>query len=57
MLKTLTLIVSAALLLCACAAPSVEMQHDGSGSDEMLKSPCACMPVPYEGPGYTWGRG
>lgn len=57
MLKALTLLTTALLLLSACGTPDVELQHDGAGSDEMLKSPCACMPLPYDAPGYTWGRG
>ncbi len=50
------LMVLAVLLLSACA-PDTEVQHDGSGSDQMLKSPCACSPVPYQAPGFKWNVG
>ncbi|CCG42492.1 hypothetical protein [Magnetospirillum molischianum] len=50
------LLIGLALLLGACTG-STELQKDGSGTDEMLKSPCACLPVPYEGPSFVWGRG
>ncbi len=55
-------LILAALLLSACAG-DVELQKDGSGSDKPLPSPCAgapgspCHPLPYDGPGYRWGRG
>jgi len=55
MLKSL-FVLCAALLLAACAG-DVELQHEGTGSDEMLKSPCACILVPYDAPTFTWGRG
>jgi len=45
------------LLLGACGTSNVELQKDGSGTDEMLKSPCACLPVIYDGPDFVWGRG
>ena len=48
-------VVFVATTVSACG-PSREIQHDGSGSDEMLKSPCACLPVPYEAPSFTWGK-
>lgn len=44
------------LLLGACAG-NVELQKDGTGSDEMLKSPCACLEVPYDPPSFVWGVG
>jgi hypothetical protein len=50
------LILAALLALAACAG-NVELQHEASGSDEMLKSPCACILVPYDAPAFTWGRG
>ncbi|MGE4278211.1 MAG: hypothetical protein AB7G62_01405 [Magnetospirillum sp.] len=39
--------------LAACGS-NREIQKDGSGTDEMLKSPCACVPVPYQAPTYKW---
>ncbi|MBC7953626.1 MAG: hypothetical protein H7Z12_17645 [Rhodospirillaceae bacterium] len=51
-------IAAAALLLAACGTSSnVELQKDGSGTDEMLKSPCACVTVPYEPQFYRWDLG
>jgi hypothetical protein len=47
----------AAILLLSSCATDVEMQHETTGSDEMLKSPCACILVPYDAPNFTWGRG
>ena len=44
------------LLLAACAGGR-EIQKDGVGTDEMLKSPCACLPLPHAGPSFAWGRG
>lgn len=50
-------------LLSACAVPSdTELQTDGSGTDEMRKSPCAgasgspCEPIPYQAPSFSWVR-
>lgn len=40
--------------LTACGTSNVELQQDGTGSDEMLKSPCACLPVPYDPQFYRW---
>lgn len=54
MLKPI-MILAALLALSACAG-NVEMQHETSGSDEMLKSPCACILVPYEAPTFRWER-
>lgn len=53
--RLFVVVVFLAATVSACA-PSREIQHDGSGSDEMLKSPCACLPVPYEAPGFRWGK-
>jgi hypothetical protein len=47
----------AALLLLAACGSNREIQKDGSGSDEMLKSPCACAPVPYDTTFYRWDVG
>ena len=41
--------------LSACASNSDrEIQHDPSGTDLPLKSPCACTQVPYSAPSYLW---
>lgn len=49
-------VVFLALTLGACAS-NVELQKDGTGTDEMLPSPCACLPVPYEPQFYRWDLG
>jgi len=58
------LALSTALLLSACVTDSdVELQKDGTGTDEPRPSPCVgapgspCSPIPYTVPGYQWGRG
>ncbi len=46
--------------LPACGTPDVELQHETTGSDELLLSPCVgrdgspCAPVPYRAPAFTW---
>lgn len=52
-MKALYLSLFLAVTLAACGS-SREIQKDGSGTDEMLKSPCVCAPVPYDAPGYEW---
>ncbi|MCF8482161.1 MAG: hypothetical protein K9H25_17190 [Rhodospirillum sp.] len=43
------------LLTSACAMTDVEMpENNGSGTDEMKLSPCACMPVEFNSRGFTW---
>lgn len=44
------------LTLSACGA-NREIQQDGTGTDELLKSPCVCLPVPYSPPAFQWGVG
>jgi hypothetical protein len=52
---TLPLVVLCLLLLSGCALSGErEIPANGSGTDEMKKSPCACLPVPFDGKGYTW---
>mgnify|MGYP003648487673 CR=1 FL=1 len=41
-------------LLAGCTA--TEMPEDNEGSDEMLKSPCACYQLEYEPRGIQWKR-
>jgi hypothetical protein len=53
-MKALTILVLT-LALGACA--NREIQSEGAGTDQMLKSPCACVLLPYTGPSYPWGRG
>ncbi len=50
------LVAFLSLTLFACGGQR-EIQHDGTGTDEMLKSPCVCLPVPYQPRAYEWGRG
>jgi len=47
------LAIATVLLLSACAS-DMELQQEGSGSDEMKPSPCACDPIPYQFKGITW---
>ncbi len=47
--------VTAVLLLSACAT-NTELQKNGTGSNEMKTSPCACDPIPYQLKTYTWDR-
>jgi hypothetical protein len=53
--RLFVVVILLAVTLGACA--NVELQKDGSGSDEMLKSPCACAPVPYDPTFFTWDVG
>jgi len=47
--------IAAVLLLSACATgPGTEIQEDPDGFDAPRKSPCACDPIPYERPSYSW---
>jgi len=50
----LLLVVIMTAALAACGTGRREIQQDGTGTDEMLKSPCTCLPVPYEAPGFEW---
>lgn len=63
MKKTL-LALGLVLALSACVTDQdVELQKDGSGTDEPRPSPCVgaagspCSPIPYSAPGFVWGRG
>lgn len=57
-MKMIPILAAAALLLAACGTTSkVELQQDGTGLDEMLPSPCACAPVPYDTNFYQWDVG
>ncbi|MBN2752328.1 MAG: hypothetical protein JXQ84_06435 [Rhodospirillaceae bacterium] len=63
-MKQTILMIAAAFMLSACVTSGdVELQKDGSGTDEPLPSPCAgtegspCSPIPYDAPTFTWGRG
>lgn len=56
MLKPLTrlcFVIIPIIFLCACAN-NREIQYDGTGTDEMRKSPCVCLPVQYEAPKFKW---
>jgi hypothetical protein len=63
-MNKLLLVFGLTLALSACATSSdVELQTDGSGTDEPRPSPCVgadgspCSPIPYTAPGFVWGRG
>lgn len=40
--------------LAACGN-NREIQYDGTGTDEMRRSPCVCLPVEYQAPKFKWG--
>lgn len=52
----IVLLAGLGLALSACTS-NVELQKDGTGSDEMLRSPCACLPIPYDPPSFEWVTG
>lgn len=47
-------IVGTLVALAGCGG-NREIQYDGTGTDEMRKSPCACLPVKYQAPKFKWG--
>ncbi|MBB4267638.1 hypothetical protein [Roseospira visakhapatnamensis] len=53
--RTVSAIVLLALALGGCATGGArEMPQEGSGSDAMKKSPCACLPLDFNAGGYLW---
>lgn len=49
------LLLAGILAVSACATSEREMpKNSGSGTDTMKLSPCACLPVPYDGSGFAW---
>lgn len=49
------LVVFVLFLISGCALSGErEIPANGTGTDEMKKSPCACLSVPFDGKGYTW---
>lgn len=55
-MKRLILVVSLAVALSGCAVTKkdVEMPKEGTGTDEMKKSPCACQPIEFNSGGFEW---
>ncbi|GAB6051181.1 hypothetical protein JCM17960_35010 [Magnetospira thiophila] len=55
-LLVLLLLLLAVVGLGGCAVtPQVEMPtNEGSGADEMRQSPCACLPLQFDGRGFKW---
>jgi hypothetical protein len=48
-------LVAVVLAGCTMSGKGVEMPaNDGSGSDLMRKSPCACSPVDFNSRGFEW---
>jgi len=44
-----------AFVLAACGTANTEMpSNDGSGTDLMRESPCACVQLDYDDRGYEW---
>ena len=63
-MKKIICALGLALALSGCVTDQdVELQKDGTGTDELRPSPCAgapgspCSPIPYSAPGFVWGRG
>lgn len=56
-MKNAILIAAVAAFLAGCSAvqsPKEMPANNGAGADEMKGSPCACMPVDYDGRGFSW---
>ncbi|MBR9817298.1 MAG: lipoprotein [Rhodospirillales bacterium] len=55
-MKRLIIVFSAVVLLAGCAVTGkeVEMPKEGTGTDEMKKSPCVCEPIPFNSGGFEW---
>ena len=55
-MKRLIFVVSLAVALSGCAVTKkdVEMPKEGTGTDEMKKSPCACQPIEFNSGGFEW---
>lgn len=55
-MKRLILVVSLSIALSGCAVTKkdVEMPKEGTGTDEMKKSPCACQPIEFNSGGFEW---
>jgi uncharacterized protein YceK len=55
-MKRLILVVSLVVVLSGCAVTKkdVEMPKEGTGTDEMKKSPCACQPIEFNSGGFEW---
>lgn len=52
------LLLAAAITLAGCALDQdVELQKEPSGFDKPAKSPCACVPLPYDAPTPEWRLG
>jgi len=54
-MKRIFVIAAFAALLGGCSSNSDrEIQHDPSGTDMPLKSPCVCNQIPYSAPTFQW---
>ncbi|WP_417814401.1 MULTISPECIES: hypothetical protein [Thalassospira] len=55
-MKHLIIIFSAVVLLSGCAVTDngVELPKEGTGTDEMSKSPCVCDPIDFNSGGFEW---
>lgn len=49
------LLAVVSLVALAACANNREIQYDGTGTDEMRRSPCVCLPVEYQAPKFKWG--
>ena len=50
-MKHLIIIFSTVVLLSGCG---VELPKEGTGTDEMSKSPCVCDPIDFNSGGFEW---
>ena len=55
-MKRLIIVFSAVVLLAGCAVTGndVELPKEGTGTDEMSKSPCVCEPIEFNSEGFEW---
>ncbi|WP_165792417.1 MULTISPECIES: hypothetical protein [Thalassospira] len=55
-MKHLIIIFSTVVLLSGCAVTDngVELPKEGTGTDEMSKSPCVCDPIDFNSGGFEW---
>lgn len=51
----LVFVVVATVAGCTSMSRDVELPDNaGAGGDEMKSSPCACLPLDYDGRGFAW---
>ncbi|MDP2699932.1 membrane lipoprotein lipid attachment site-containing protein [Thalassospira sp.] len=54
-MKKLIIAFTAVVLLSGCVTgKDVELPKEGTGTDEMKKSPCVCDPIQFNSGGFEW---